>query len=50
MKDPSILVNGEAGFIGSNLVEALAKDNSVMVLDNFHTGSMNSLAGAIKKR
>ncbi|MDG7040103.1 MAG: NAD-dependent epimerase/dehydratase family protein [Nitrososphaerota archaeon] len=40
----SILVTGGAGFIGSNLVEALAGDNSVTILDNFHTGSMDNLA------
>ncbi len=44
MKGLSILVTGGAGFIGSNLVEALAGDNSVTVLDNFHTGSMDNLA------
>ncbi|MDG7037656.1 MAG: NAD-dependent epimerase/dehydratase family protein, partial [Nitrososphaerota archaeon] len=44
MKGLSILVTGGAGFIGSNLVEALAGDNSVTILDNFHTGSMDNLA------
>jgi UDP-glucose 4-epimerase len=42
------LVSGGAGFIGSNLVEALVKDCEVTVLDNFHTGSMNNLE-AVKK-
>lgn len=33
-----ILVTGGAGFIGSHLVEALAPDNDVTVLDNFSSG------------
>ena len=37
------LVTGGAGFIGSNLVEALIDDNEVTVLDNLHTGSMDNL-------
>jgi len=37
------LVTGGAGFIGSNLLEALIKDYDVTVLDNFHTGSMENL-------
>jgi len=39
------LVTGGAGFIGSNLVEALVDSCDVTVLDNFHTGSMINLEG-----
>ena len=37
------LVTGGAGFIGSNLVEALVDDYEVTILDNLHTGSMDNL-------
>ena len=37
------LVTGGAGFIGSNLVEALVDDYEVTVLDNLHTGNMDNL-------
>lgn len=39
------LVTGGAGFIGSNLVEALMDSCEVTVLDSFHTGSMKNLEG-----
>jgi len=39
----NVLVTGGAGFIGSNLVEALVDEHEVTVLDNFHTGSMQNL-------
>ncbi|EQD37766.1 NAD-dependent epimerase/dehydratase, partial [mine drainage metagenome] len=48
MTNPSIIVTGGAGFIGSNLVEALSKDNSVIVLDNLHTGSRDNISGLEK--
>ena len=37
------LVTGGAGFIGSNLVEAIIDKYEVTVLDNFHTGSKSNL-------
>ncbi len=37
------LVTGGAGFIGSNLVEALVDDYEVTVLDNLHTGCTDNL-------
>jgi len=43
-----VLVTGGAGFIGSNLVETLLKNNSVQavrVLDNLATGSKENLEG-----
>ena len=39
-----ILVTGGAGFIGSNLVERLINnDHSVIVLDNYSSGSLDNL-------
>ncbi len=48
MKGKNIVVTGGAGFIGSNLVEFLSKDNKVTVLDNLHTGSRKNLDNAGK--
>jgi UDP-glucose 4-epimerase len=44
-----ILVTGGAGFIGSNLVEELVKKHEVIVLDNFHTGSIENLKKVMGK-
>ena len=42
------LVTGGAGFIGSNLVEAVVDDYEVTVLDDLHTGSMDNLQSVQK--
>jgi len=42
----NILVTGGAGFIGSHLVDLLAKDNRVTVLDDFSSGERLNLADA----
>jgi len=45
-----IIVSGGAGFIGSNLVEKLAKgNNEIVVIDNFSTGRMENLLNFKKK-
>ncbi len=39
-----VLVTGGAGFIGSHLVDRLAQDNDVTVLDDFSVGSVENLS------
>lgn len=41
--DKKILVAGGAGFIGSHLVDTLATDNEVTVLDNLSSGSQENI-------
>ncbi len=51
VENKKILVTGGAGFVGSNLVEALLeRDNEVTVLDNFATGKMENLVPFLKNK
>lgn len=40
-----VIITGGAGFIGSNLAEALAGENEVIVVDDFSTGKKENLRG-----
>ena len=50
MQGNSILVTGGAGFIGSNLANALAADNEVVVVDDEHLGTPANLDEAVQYR
>jgi UDP-glucose 4-epimerase len=50
MQGNRILVTGGAGFIGSNLANALAADNDVVVVDDEHLGTPANLDEAVEYR
>jgi len=43
MKNRKVVVTGGLGFIGSNLVESLALENEVTIIDDRSTGSLNNV-------
>ncbi len=49
MNKKRLLCTGAAGFIGSNLVKDLIKDNEVIAVDNLVSGDLGNLAGVLDK-
>ena len=50
MKSKQVVITGGAGFIGSNLVYALEKDNTIIVIDDLSTGNLNNIKSLIDKK
>ena len=48
LKNKRVVVTGGAGFIGSNLVYTLEKNNTVIVIDNLSTGNLKNIKDLIK--
>jgi len=50
IKNSKIFITGGAGFIGSNLVKRLIKNNQVTVYDNFSGGKIEFLSPVLKEK
>lgn len=50
MKNKRLVVTGGAGFIGSNIVRELVKNNTVIVIDDLSTGSLENIKDLIKTK
>ncbi len=50
MHGKRIVVTGGAGFIGSNLAEALCEENDVAVLDDLSTGRIENISHLVKSK
>jgi len=47
MKGQKVVITGGAGFIGSNIAKALAKENQVIVIDDLSTGYIKNIQNLI---
>lgn len=47
MINKKVAITGGAGFIGSNLAHELARDNTVVIVDNLSTGRIENIRGLI---
>jgi UDP-glucose 4-epimerase len=45
LRNKRIIITGGCGFIGSHLVEALWRDNHVVVIDDLSAGSLSNISG-----
>jgi UDP-glucose 4-epimerase len=50
MKNKNLVVTGGAGFIGSNLIRELVKDNSIIVIDDLSAGSLKNIEDLVKTK
>ena len=48
MHGKHVVTTGGAGFIGSNLVEGLCRENEVVVIDNLSTGRIENIQHLVK--
>ncbi|MEM0481047.1 MAG: NAD(P)-dependent oxidoreductase [Candidatus Aenigmatarchaeota archaeon] len=46
----SILISGSAGFIGSNLIDFLIKENEIVGIDNFSNGKIENIKKHLKSK
>jgi len=50
MRGRTVVITGGAGFIGSNLAEALSRENDVTVIDNLSTGKLENIRPLVKSK
>jgi UDP-glucose 4-epimerase len=50
MKNKKVAITGGCGFIGANLVNAIYKDNEVVVIDDISTGKLENVKDLVKNQ
>jgi UDP-glucose 4-epimerase len=49
MKNKRVVITGGAGFVGSNLADAIAAENSITIIDDLSTGRIENIKHLIEK-